>query len=154
MCFFILLFAFSPISTTNWLFIVKRIKEKDHHDIACTTQLLSINISVCHILIIIFILLLSILFSFSLHHVLLFCILTPPEGVARNRLFFSSILPDGRRSICFFILLYSVVHSRVQSMERKKKLPSFCRIPILNACFSVQEGRIFPWLCFKIISFS
>jgi hypothetical protein len=87
MCFFILFF--SPNSATNWLFIVKRMKEKDHDDIAHTIRLLSNIISVCHILMVIFFLLLSILFSsLSLHHVLLFCILTPPGGVALNRLFF------------------------------------------------------------------
>jgi hypothetical protein len=36
----------------------------------------------------------SLLFSSrSLHHVLLFCILTPPGGVALNRLFFSLFCP-------------------------------------------------------------
>jgi len=48
-------------------------KEKDHDDIAHTIRLLSNIISVCHILIVIFFLLLSILFSSLLFHSIMYC---------------------------------------------------------------------------------
>ncbi len=133
-------------------------KEKDHDDIAYTIRLLSNIISVCHVLIVIFLLLLSILFSSLLFSFTPSCTVVlyfdPARRCCPQSSFSSSILLDGRRSICFFIPLYSVVHSRAQSMGRKKNLLSLRRVPILNECLSVQNGRTFHWLCFKIISFS